>query len=45
MDAYYKTTMAATLKLRFKGSRLILIRGAVIEEIKRTIPVRELTVM
>ena len=43
MDAYDKTTMAATLKLRSNGSRPILTRVAVLEEIKAVIPVKELT--
>jgi len=36
------TTMAATLKLRSNGSRPILTRVAVLEEIKAVIPVEEL---
>ena len=43
MDAYDKNTMAATLKLRFNGSRPILTRSAVISEIKAVLPVQELT--
>lgn len=42
MDTY-NTTITATLKLRFKGSRHILPREAVIEEIRIVIPVKELT--